>query len=383
MKFGIRTPSLKRRIAARTSWKRYVRHSMGLKAPRGMGILTNPKKAVYNKIYNKTTVSVDDMLKGNKFMPGSASIPSKPSMENNNQPGIEINNTGTIIRSSSKALTVTSKNFEDLRSQVTDIYTQRQELQKALSSAKTKLFFLTTAHFGSYVVIAGFFYKGIAEARKKQQEVVKNLETQLSETFVKLTFADKSQLEKSWLNVSDAFQELMKSEKVWDMTYAEDVNRAVARTVASTATKRTQITPSNRDIEFIKSDLPPLYIPNANGADLFFFPTFLILFKSNQEFGIFDIRDINASFKLTGYIEEESVPKDTEIIQHTWKKANKDGSGDKRFKGNYQIPIVKYGDMTLKTESGLEESYMFSNFDAFTEFGKHYEHHFNLLKTLK
>lgn len=29
MKFGFRTPSLKRRISARTSWKRYVRHSMG------------------------------------------------------------------------------------------------------------------------------------------------------------------------------------------------------------------------------------------------------------------------------------------------------------------------------------------------------------------
>jgi hypothetical protein len=62
MKFGIRTPSLKRRISARTSWKRYVRHSMGLKAPRGMGMLTNPKKALYNKVYNKTSVSVDRLF---------------------------------------------------------------------------------------------------------------------------------------------------------------------------------------------------------------------------------------------------------------------------------------------------------------------------------
>lgn len=66
MKFGIRTPSLKRRFAARTSWKRYVRHSMGLKAPRGMGVLTNPKKALYNKVYNKTSVSVDKLFKSGK-----------------------------------------------------------------------------------------------------------------------------------------------------------------------------------------------------------------------------------------------------------------------------------------------------------------------------
>jgi hypothetical protein len=63
MKFGIRTPSLKGRISARTSWKRYARHSLGLKAPRGMGVLTNPKRALYNKVYNKTSVSVDSLLK--------------------------------------------------------------------------------------------------------------------------------------------------------------------------------------------------------------------------------------------------------------------------------------------------------------------------------
>ena len=55
MKFGFRTPSFSKRIAARTSVKRMVRNSMGLKAPRGMGIVTNPKKAVYNKVYNKTS----------------------------------------------------------------------------------------------------------------------------------------------------------------------------------------------------------------------------------------------------------------------------------------------------------------------------------------
>ena len=55
MKFGLRTPSLKKRISARTSPKRFVRHSMGIKAPRGMGFLTNPKKAAYNKVYNKTS----------------------------------------------------------------------------------------------------------------------------------------------------------------------------------------------------------------------------------------------------------------------------------------------------------------------------------------
>lgn len=56
MKFGIRTPSLSKRIAARTSFRRYVRHSLGFKAPRGWGWLTNPRRAAYNRMYNRTTV---------------------------------------------------------------------------------------------------------------------------------------------------------------------------------------------------------------------------------------------------------------------------------------------------------------------------------------
>jgi len=56
MKFGIRIPSLRKRIAARTSLKRYVRHSLGFKAPRGWGWLTNPRRAAYNRVYNRTTV---------------------------------------------------------------------------------------------------------------------------------------------------------------------------------------------------------------------------------------------------------------------------------------------------------------------------------------
>jgi len=55
MRFRFRKPSIKKRIAARTSVKRAVRHRLGFKAPRGWGWLTNPKRAAYNRVYNRTT----------------------------------------------------------------------------------------------------------------------------------------------------------------------------------------------------------------------------------------------------------------------------------------------------------------------------------------
>ncbi len=65
MKFGIRTPSLKRSISARTTGraKRAIKKAVipgyGRK---GMGIL-HPKKAIYNKVYHKTTFGLGDILK--------------------------------------------------------------------------------------------------------------------------------------------------------------------------------------------------------------------------------------------------------------------------------------------------------------------------------
>jgi hypothetical protein len=55
MKFGFRIPSITKRIAASTSIKRVVRHNLGLKAPRGLGWVTDPKKALYNRVYSRTT----------------------------------------------------------------------------------------------------------------------------------------------------------------------------------------------------------------------------------------------------------------------------------------------------------------------------------------
>ena len=63
MKFGIRTPSLKKRISARTSLKRQIVHRAGMKMPRGYGWVRNPKKYAYNKVYNRTSLDIFKILK--------------------------------------------------------------------------------------------------------------------------------------------------------------------------------------------------------------------------------------------------------------------------------------------------------------------------------
>lgn len=66
MKFGMRTPSLKKSIKARTTGKvkREVKKALipGY-GKKGMGWIKNPKKAAYNKVYHKTSFSLFDLFK--------------------------------------------------------------------------------------------------------------------------------------------------------------------------------------------------------------------------------------------------------------------------------------------------------------------------------
>ena len=68
MKIGMRKPSLKRSLSARTTGrakraiKRAVIPGYGKK---GMGLL-HPKKAIYNKVYNRTTFSIFDLARSAK-----------------------------------------------------------------------------------------------------------------------------------------------------------------------------------------------------------------------------------------------------------------------------------------------------------------------------
>jgi len=69
MKIGFRTPSLKKRISARTSIKRQAVHRAGLKMPRGYGWVRDPKKYAYNKVYQRTSFDIFSTLK--KLFKGS------------------------------------------------------------------------------------------------------------------------------------------------------------------------------------------------------------------------------------------------------------------------------------------------------------------------
>ena len=66
MKIGMRTPNFKKSIKARTTGKvkRKIKKALipGY-GKKGMGWVRDPKRAAYNKVYNKTSFSLFDLFK--------------------------------------------------------------------------------------------------------------------------------------------------------------------------------------------------------------------------------------------------------------------------------------------------------------------------------
>ena len=83
----MRKPSLTRSLKARTTskWKRQAKKAIipGY-GKKGMGWVKNPKKAMYNKVYHKTTFGLSDLFKSSKK--------SKKKVDNNKQQSILASN---------------------------------------------------------------------------------------------------------------------------------------------------------------------------------------------------------------------------------------------------------------------------------------------------
>jgi hypothetical protein len=125
----------------------------------------------------------------------------------------------------------------------------------------------------------------------------------------------------------------------------------------------------------LKSNLTPPSV-HAGRQVLYFMPDVLLVGDGGR-FGAVGYDKLQMDWQDSNFIEEGSVPRDAEIIYHTWKHPNKGGGPDRRFANNYQIPVCRYEAMHLRSATGLNELIEFSRtgvsepfIDAVTALGR-------------
>lgn len=162
----------------------------------------------------------------------------------------------------------------------------------------------------------------------------------------------------------DRFTSMAKSHVIWDTVSQRGTNRLAERTTAARVVDRRPVKFELGRCELIESEWSVPHLQNANGGDIYLYPGFVLYFVGAENFAVLEYKQTQLAVGRTRFIEADPIPRDSKVVGSTWAKTNKDGSPDKRFKGNFEIPVAEYSKLTITSDTGMNEEYMLSNVDS-------------------
>lgn len=269
------------------------------------------------------------------------------------------------VRSASTEL-LTSQSLKELKGLIQTTYQEHEDIGRELETARAEK---QTALKRYTSWETGFLFKRIFKERFAKRKVtletaeakVGELQQQLSLT----TIATHVEMEKEqadpYFKMRDDFAALSECAVIWDIKTHQATDKFRERTTANMRVSREHVPFSLGSCDLIQWEQQVPHLRNANGGDLFLYPGFVLYRAAKQAFSVIDFHDVRCTAQVVRFEEQEGVPNDSQVIGQTWAKANKDGSRDKRFVNNFQIPIALYASLTLKSQTGLWEEFQFSN----------------------
>ena len=294
----------------------------------------------------------------------------------------EVNDRGNIYSADIHA--ITSQGMQGIKEAILLARDQRVSLKKDLSKIKLALAVTRAKNVMSYMFIYGLIKKDIPKRLSTdllaQREAIKQTKEQIDASYVDMTIEFDLELKQKYDALVAAFVNLTKCRKIWDVTSAHYQDRVITRSSASTLIKRTIVHFGLKSIPEFKSTVQAMYFQNANGADLYIYPGFIVMYSRATNFAIIGLDEIDFQQSYVRFTETQGVPADSKVIDQTWAKVNRNGSRDKRYKGNYQIPVVRYGEIKLRTDTGVHEEYEFSNYEATEAFGNAFRSYQNAVR---
>jgi hypothetical protein len=100
--------------------------------------------------------------------------------------------------------------------------------------------------------------------------------------------------------------------------------------------------------------------------DIYFFPDIVVM-RTPSKTIVIEYRDLDCRVDDTRYITP-NVPSGVQPIDFTWQFVNRDGSPDRRFSNNFQIPIIAVTELDVIAKSGLQIHFAFTQKSAVESF---------------
>jgi hypothetical protein len=182
---------------------------------------------------------------------------------------------------------------------------------------------------------------------------------------------------KIYQGLHDSGSRLAGASRTWHVNATAKVLDKKYHAGASASVRRKPSVLSTDQPPFMASNVNPVAVTFSN-SKFYFFPDRLLIYGKSGAVGAVAYAHLQVEPSITRFIEEEGVPRDAKVVDRTWRFVNKKGGPDKRFKNNRELPICAYGELSLKSESGVSELLMTSHQGLEAEFAAVLRHIANI-----
>jgi len=162
----------------------------------------------------------------------------------------------------------------------------------------------------------------------------------------------------NWDSLRNALSEVGRAQAVWHLQARAAVHDRRYHAGAGHLLQRANTALTEAAPSFIETNVAPVCL-FAGDAQLFFFPDRLLVMGAAELVAI-DYAGIRVEVQESQFIETETVPSDARVAGHTWQYVNKDGSPDKRFSNNRQLPVCAYEQVGFFSSGGLAQQFQIS-----------------------
>jgi hypothetical protein len=97
----------------------------------------------------------------------------------------------------------------------------------------------------------------------------------------------------------------------------------------------------------------------VSGRDVHLLPDRVIV-GAKRALGEVPWASLRAEASSTRFTEDEAVPSDGVVVGHSWLYVNKNGTPDRRFNNNRQLPVLQYDVLDVSGAGGFRAQWMFS-----------------------
>jgi hypothetical protein len=162
-----------------------------------------------------------------------------------------------------------------------------------------------------------------------------------------------SDMESAYAELHNAASQLAMCASAWHIEASGKVHDRKYHAGASDLVRRKSTFIRKAEPPYVKTNIETIAV-GVGRQTLHFFPDRVLVYDTNGV-GAVGYQDLSVDVSATRFIESDSLPRDAEVVDRTWKYVNRSGGPDRRFKDNKELPVCRYEEITLSSQTGLNE----------------------------